>query len=249
LPQVSGDPAELREALTNLILNALDAMPGGGTLTLTTRAAHGDVEIGVADTGSGIPAAIRNKIFDPFFTTKGPRGTGLGLAMTYGILARHGARITVESEQGHGATFRLVFPAVDHAAEPVRPADTPPAPASCLRCLVVDDEEDVAAVLGDMLLSEGHDVQVVSGGQEAVARCGAESFDLVLTDLAMPAMSGWDVARAIKSMAPATRVVLVSGFGVEVSAEDLRGNGVDLVLAKPLKLRDIKTAVALARSV
>jgi CheY-like chemotaxis protein len=245
LPPVSGDPAELREALTNLILNALDAMPGGGTLTLATAAAAEHVEVAVTDTGIGIPAGLRDKIFDPFFTTKGPQGTGLGLSMTYGILARHGGRITVESEPGQGATFRLRFPAAGESAEPERGPVRTPAASVSLRCLVVDDEEAVATVLGDMLVAKGHRVAVVDSGEAAIARFGAEPFDLVLTDLAMPGMSGWDLAREIKKTVSAARVVLVSGFGVEVSAEDLRGHGVDLVLAKPLKLEDIESAVAM----
>ncbi|HYB44232.1 MAG TPA: GAF domain-containing protein, partial [Candidatus Methylomirabilis sp.] len=247
LPEVSGDPAELREALTNLILNALDAMPQGGRLGLATSTAAGQVEIAVADTGTGIPTGIRHKIFDPFFTTKGPKGTGLGLSMTYGILARHGARITVDSAEGQGTTFRLTFPALTSAGEPpARPAPST-APPPSLRCLVVDDEEIVAGVLGDMLASGGHRVTVVGTGREAVDRFGAEGFDLVLTDLAMPGMTGWEVARAIKDVAPAARVVLVSGFGVELAPEGLRDHGVDMVLAKPIKFEDVESAVALAR--
>jgi len=246
LPGISGDPAELREALTNLILNALDAMPGGGKLTLATTADE-EVEIAVTDTGTGIAADIRNRIFDPFFTTKGPKGTGLGLSMTYGILARHGARISVESEEGHGTRFRLFFPA---ATETVAPAEPEPALATAppLHCLVVDDEEAVAEVLGDMLIAAGHSVAVVGSGGEAIARVNAETFDVVVTDLAMPGMTGWEVARAVKRVAPGVRVILASGFGVEVSPEDLRTHGVDLVLAKPLRLQDIESAIAMARS-
>src|SRR4030095_14241099 len=110
VPAVAGDPAELREAMTNLILNAVDAMPTGGTLTLATALESHEVVVTVTDTGVGIPEAIRGKIFDPFFTTKGPQGTGLGLSMTYGILSRHGARIRVESREGQGTLFRLTFP-------------------------------------------------------------------------------------------------------------------------------------------
>jgi GAF domain-containing protein/CheY-like chemotaxis protein len=248
LPRISGDPAELREALTNVILNALDAMPSGGKLTLATSAADGQAEIAVTDTGVGIPSSIRDKIFDPFFTTKGPKGTGLGLSMTYGILARHGGRISVESEEGRGSTFRLIIPAGSLTPEPPAPPRPAPAAGACLRILVVDDEEVVAAVLGDMLASAGHRVEVVSSGREALARFDAERFDLVLTDLAMPEMTGWEVARAIKERGQPVRVVLVSGFGVEVSSADLRAHGVDLVLAKPLKLEDMESAVALARS-
>jgi GAF domain-containing protein/ActR/RegA family two-component response regulator len=248
LPQVSGDPAELREALTNVILNALDAMPGGGRLVLATSARDAHVEIAVTDTGVGIPPEIRDRIFDPFFTTKGPKGTGLGLSMTYGILQRHGGRITVESEAGRGTTFRLIFPAASLAHErPELPESLPAAPAS-LRVLVVDDEDVVGAVLGDMLAAGGHRVEVASSGREAIGRFESEPFDLVLTDLAMPEMTGWEVARVIKEKAPGVRIVLVSGFGVELSPEDLRAHGVDLVLAKPLRLRDIESAVALTQA-
>jgi CheY-like chemotaxis protein len=168
--------------------------------------------------------------------------------MTYGILARHGGRITVDSEEGHGATFRLIFPVADAAAESPAPPPPPTERVPSLRCLVVDDEEAVAAVLGDMLAAEGHRVEVVSSGPEALARFNAEPFDLVLTDLAMPGMTGWEVARAIKDTGTVVRVVLVTGFGVELSGEDLRANGVDLVLAKPIGLLDLERAVALTRS-
>ncbi len=152
--------------------------------------------------------------------------------MTYGILARHRGRVTVESEEGQGATVRLVFPdAADHV-EPPRPREAPPAPPRALRCLVVDDEEAVAMVLSDMLASTGHSVEQVGSGGDAIAHFSAGRVDLVLADLAMPGMSGWEVARAVKDAAPATRVIMVTGFGVEVSPEDLRANGVDLVLAK-----------------
>ena len=249
LPKVAADPAELREAFTNLVLNAVDAMPKGGKLMLRTSVAEGqgtgrEVRVEVIDTGTGIPEQIRQKIFDPFFTTKGPKGTGLGLSMAYGILARHGGRITVESEEGRGTTFRLTFPAPDQLAEAapvsVAPAGSPPP----LHCLVVDDEEEVAEVVADILTSAGHTAVVAGSGQAAVDRLSAERFDLVFTDLAMPGMTGWQVARAVKDKTPEVPVVMMSGFGVEVAPEELRSNGVDLVLAKPLQIRDVLNAVA-----
>jgi len=245
LPKVAGDPVELREALTNLILNAVDAMPDGGVLTLTTAVGHGEIAVTVSDTGVGIPTTIRDRIFDPFFTTKGPQGTGLGLSMTYAILERHGARITVESEEGRGTIFHLTFrPATELEA----PQAAPAAPASAgdvsLRCLVVDDEPTVGAMLRDVLETGGHRAVVVSDGSEAIARFGAEPFDVVFTDLAMPRASGWQVARAIKEMAPAVPVILVTGFGVELSPEERREHGVDLVLVKPLKIQEILDVVA-----
>ncbi|HUP36177.1 MAG TPA: GAF domain-containing protein [Candidatus Limnocylindria bacterium] len=250
LPPVAGDPAELREAFTNLVLNAVDAMPGAGTLTLRTRTSEGQVEVEVCDTGTGIPEHVREKIFDPFFTTKGPKGTGLGLSMAYGILQRHNGRITVESREGHGTVFRLLFPvavsgSVEEAAPPLAAAGGSPV---SLHCLVVDDEDEVGQVVADILTTAGHTAVTVRSGQEAVGRLGDEGFDAVFTDLAMPGMTGWQVARAVKDRAPEVPVVLMSGFGVEVAPEDLPARGVDLVLAKPLQIQDILRALATIRS-
>jgi GAF domain-containing protein/CheY-like chemotaxis protein len=246
VPGVGGDPAELREAMTNLILNAVDAMPEGGTLTLTTAVENSDVVVTVADSGVGIPEAIRGKIFDPFFTTKGPQGTGLGLSMTYGILSRHGARITVDSREGQGTVFRLTFPPGEaHDVEGPTPAEPAPLGVS-LRCLVVDDEEQVGTVLGDILKTGGHRVVVLGDGGEAIERFRAEPFDLVFTDLAMPRVSGWQVAQAVKEIAPTVQVILVTGFGVELSAEERRAQGVDLVLVKPLRISEVLDVVARA---
>jgi CheY-like chemotaxis protein len=246
---VLGDAAELREAMTNLILNAVDAMPEGGTLVLGTALVQDRVEVTVADTGVGMPPEVRDKIFDPFFTTKGPQGTGLGLSMTYGIVSRHGGSIGVDTTPGRGSTFRLSLPRGSDIlpAAPEREVDTPPVRA--LRCLVVDDEPPVRAVLGDILESAGHAVVTLGDGAEAIARFRAERFDLVLTDLAMPRVSGWQVARAVKQVAPEVPVFLVTGFGVELSPEERRAHGVDRVLVKPLQIQEILDAVAeVARS-
>ena len=249
LPTVAGDPAELREAFTNLVLNAVDAMPRGGTLTLRTGAADGRVRVEVRDTGTGIPEHIREKIFDPFFTTKGPKGTGLGLSMAYGIFQRHNGRITVESEEGRGTTFHLAFPVTtsDQVTEAAPPAPAPADSPVPLHCLVVDDEAEVAEVVVDILSTAGHTAVMARSGQEGVDRFGAERFDVVFTDLAMPGMTGWQVARAVKDRAPGVAVVMMSGFGVEVAPEDLHTHGVDLVLAKPLQIHDVLRAMEAIR--
>jgi len=244
LATVAGDAAELREALTNLILNAVDAMPQGGTIKIGTAVVGESVELTVSDTGVGIPTAVKEKIFDPFFTTKGPEGTGLGLSMTYGILSRHGARITVDSEEGRGSTFRITFPRAEPLVTSPAPAAPEPAPIDSLRCLVVDDERAVASVLGDVLEASGHRVVVLTDGAEAIARVQKEPFDVVFTDLAMPRVSGWDVAHAVKAAAPGVPVFLVTGFGVELSAAERQAHGVEAVFSKPLRIEDITRAVA-----
>jgi len=245
VPAVLGDAAELREAMTNLILNAIDAMPEGGTLTLSTGLVDERVEVAVADTGVGMPLEVREKVFDPFFTTKGPQGTGLGLSMTYGIISRHGGSIAVESEPGQGSVFRLSLPrGADVQPSPVPVVVASPPPVRALRCLVVDDEPAVRAVVADILESAGHVVEQLGEGGEAIARFAAERFDLVVTDLAMPRVSGWQVARAVKQVAPQVPVFLMSGFGVELTPEERRAHGVDVVLVKPLQIQEILDAVA-----
>lgn len=246
LPTTLGDPAELREVMTNLILNAVDAMPRGGTLTVSTALRGESIELRAVDTGVGIPEAVRGKIFDPFFTTKGPKGTGLGLSMTYGILSRHGATITVESREGQGTAFTLLFPAgappkpevPDHGGEPS---------AVALRCLVVDDEEDVGDMVADVLRSAGHTVVVARNASEGLSRVRGEPLDLVFTDLSMPGMTGWELAREVREAAPGLPVILVSGFAVEVSPEELQASGVHSVLAKPINIGEVIDAASAFR--
>ena len=245
VPPILGDGAELREVFTNLILNAVDAMPDGGTLSVATGVVDQHVVATVTDTGIGIPQAVRDKIFDPFFTTKGPRGTGLGLSMSYGIVSRHGGTISVESIEDAGTTFRLTFPtALGPDLASVRTAAVEAGPLPTLRCLVVDDEASVRTVLADILAAAGHEVVEAAGGAEAIECLRARNFDLVLTDLAMPRVSGWQVARTAKQLAPGVPVFLVTGFGVELSADERHANGVDAVLVKPLQIQDILDAVA-----
>ena len=246
VPLVSGDPAELREALTNLILNAVDAMPDGGTLTLATRAEADTAVVTVADTGAGMTEEVKRRLFEPFFTTKGVKGTGLGLSLTFGIVSRHGGQIEVDSVPGTGTQFTLRFPVVSPAAgaalgrarapvaEDARPA----------RCLVADDEELVREMLSDLLAQAGHAVVAAASGAEAIERFRAEAFDLVLTDLGMAEVNGWQVARACKELRPDVPVLLVTGWGVELSAQELAAHGVDAVLAKPLRVDDLLAAVA-----
>jgi GAF domain-containing protein len=246
LPTTLSDPAELREVMTNLILNAVDAMPRGGTLTVSTARRGDSIELRVGDTGVGIPEAVQGKIFDPFFTTKGPRGTGLGLSMTYGILSRHGATITVDSQEGQGSVFTLVFPAGAAARVPVAEAE-PPLPGVALRCLVVDDEEAVGDMLADVLRSAGHTVAVARNASEGLSRVRSEPLDLVFSDLSMPGMTGWELARAVRNAAPGLPVILVSGFAVEVSREELQQSGVHSVLAKPINIGEVIDAASAIR--
>ena len=242
VPTVDGQPSELREVLTNLVLNAVDALPRGGAIHIATRLQDGQVEMSVSDTGVGMSESVRRRIFEPFFSTKGPRGTGLGLAMVYGIVSRHGGEILVESTEGTGSTFTIRLP-VGRAAPPSgRPG--PAVGSESVRVLVIDDEPFVRETLGEILRQQRHDVVVADDGASGLARFREGAFDLVMTDLAMPGMSGWQVAQAVKAARPQVPVVLVTGWGVEVHADELHTHGVDRVMTKPFRFEDVQNVVA-----
>jgi len=229
---VRGDMAELREALINIIFNAVDSMPQGGKLTVKAWQEDNQVVLSVSDTGVGIPDEIKPKIFDPFFSTKGPDGMGLGLSVTYGIITRHGGNIDVESTLGHGSTFYVRLPL---GGEKMKNKSSPgsPSPTRKVNILLVDDDPEVSEVLELMLAQIGHEVTVVSQGQEAVALFEQGDYDLVITDLGMPDISGWEVAKAVKEKRPETPVVLITGWGIQLDSEEMSRSGIEGVIAKP----------------
>lgn len=256
LPAIMGVDGEIREALTNLIFNAVDAMPEGGTLTLRTRSVApapgqdtGQVLLEVSDTGIGMDEATQRRCLEPFFTTKGDRGTGLGLAGVYGMVERHGGKIAIESAPQRGTTVRLAFQ-VPASAPVVAPPPDPNAPPSRFRILVVDDDPTVLASVRDILLRDGHEVVAADGGQQGIdifthAQQDGHGFALVITDLGMPYVDGRRVAEAIKALAPATPVLLLTGWGQRLIPDsDANPVHVDYVLSKPPKLRELREVLA-----
>jgi GAF domain-containing protein/ActR/RegA family two-component response regulator len=244
VPAVAGDPAELREALTNVVFNALDAMPQGGRLIIRTSASADGVICTIQDTGVGMPEAIRQRVFDPFFTTKGERGMGLGLSLVYGIIRRHGGQIDVTSEIGQGSRFTLTFP-VSSAAWPDAPQQSASLPPSRrARILVIDDEAAVREFLHELLTSEGHLVVACDHGQAGLDAFEREPFEMVFTDLGMPEVSGWDVARRVKATRPGTAVALVTGWGDQIDPAEARAQGVDYLVPKPCSIGDVTAVVA-----
>jgi signal transduction histidine kinase/CheY-like chemotaxis protein len=238
---VQGNAPELREVLTNLVLNAVDAMPWGGTLTVSSADAGGEVGISVTDTGVGMDAQTRAHVFDPFFTTKPVTGTGLGLPIADGIVARHHGRIEVVSEPGRGSTFTVWLPAAVVGAADEGTAPSGPLPR--LRILCVDDEEAVLQVLRDLLELLGQEIETASGGQAGLDRFAAGGIDAVFTDLGMPGVNGWDVVHSIKARSPATPVVIVTGWGVQIDGRLLRARGADCVIPKPFSIEDVRQAL------
>ena len=251
LPTVMGRPSELNEVITNLILNAIDAMPQGGTLGIYTRP-EGDehVILTVADTGVGMPEHVRKRIFDPFFTTKGEVGTGLGLSVSYSIIQRHGGEMRAESQPGRGTTFTIVLP-VGTAEQNPAPADSEALGTRRGRILLVDNELPVMTVLGEMLAEVGHHVLPVGSGAEAVRVFVPGGFDLVLTNLGMTGLTGWDVAERVRASDPHVSVIFITGWGLQAEdRERCRKLGVLNVLFKPVRPNELHQAVqeALAAS-
>ena len=243
LPLVLGQPAEIREALTNLVLNSVDAMPRGGQLRIRGRTDGDWVLLEVTDTGHGMSEEVRKRIFDPFFTTKGKLGSGLGLSVVYGIMERHGGRIDVDSVPGGGATFTLRFRVAPAMA--AAPSARQGGPMRARRLLLVDDDPTVRRTLANLLRTAGHEVIEADGGSEGLARLADSSVDLILTDLGMPGVSGWDVARASRERHPRLPVVLLTGWGDQPGMEGSRERRlVDRVLGKPIRLEDLQAVIA-----
>jgi CheY-like chemotaxis protein len=258
---VMGDDSELREVLVNMVFNAIDAMPEGGTLSLTTRVAGDSVIIKVVDTGVGMYPEVRSKIFDPFFTTKGKAGLGLGLAVSFGIIRRHGGNIEVESHYGKGTEFRITLPIAKIGEKSVRQVEepeitvSPSAPRVQLeekprtRMLVVDDEDFVRELIGEILEGEHCDVYLAESGSAALSAFSDMEFDAVFTDVGMPGMSGWELAREIRQIDTSIPIAVITGWGEAVGSHEQREAGVNWVVAKPFTadrivelVRDVESA-------
>ncbi|MGQ0763551.1 MAG: hybrid sensor histidine kinase/response regulator [Acidobacteriota bacterium] len=246
---IMGDPSELREVLVNIVFNAVDAMPEGGRLTLSAAEVNGAIELAVRDTGTGMSPEVRSRVFDPFFTTKGKAGMGLGLAVCYGIIQRHGGVIEIESEPGQGTTFLIKLPIAEAKAAPEPRIDIIPrltlVPSPSLPAiLVVDDERSVRELLAEILTGEGYDVTVAENGEEALKFFDAQTFTAVLTDVGMPGMTGWELARAIRARDSKIPVAVITGWGEAVGSAEQEEAKVDWVIAKPFSLTRIAEIAA-----
>jgi signal transduction histidine kinase/ActR/RegA family two-component response regulator len=245
---VMGDDSELREVLVNMVFNAVDAMPEGGTLSLTSRSEGEQVIVEIVDTGVGMYPEVRSKIFDPFFTTKGKAGLGLGLAVSFGIIRRHGGNIDVKSRYGKGTEFRVTLPLAKIAEKSVSAEEVAsvleetaapevleaePLNTSVPRLLVVDDEDFVRDLLGEILEGEHCEVHLAESGSEALSLFQEHDFDGVFTDVGMPGMSGWELAREIRLINKKIPIAVITGWGEAVGSHEQKLAGVDWVVAKP----------------
>jgi len=254
LADLVSDTSELREALINLVFNAVDALPQGGVITLATRmvappdgGTASQLQIEVRDNGIGMDERTRQRCLEPFFTTKAQRGTGLGLSMVYGVMQRHEGAIDIDSAPNRGTTVRLTFPCRGRVAT-AKPATSPAETARALKVLCIDDEPKIRDLLSDCLQAFNHTVIAGTSGQDGLDRFRAaldqhQPFDLVITDLGMPEIDGQRVAREIKAMAPGTPVVMMTGWGTMMNEDGEKNLHVEAVIGKPPKLDELNALI------
>lgn len=242
IPLVAGNPAELRESLANLIFNAVDALPKGGTIIVQTRAEGEHAVLEIRDNGVGMDETTLERCLEPFYTTKGECGTGLGLSVVHGIVTRHGGTLAIESAPGAGTTFKLRFPATTNTPTIDPPVLAPDLERS-LQILIIDDQPIVRELIAELLRTDGHVVDAEGGGGAALERCRHKDYDLFITDLAMPGMSGEQLADVIKQLTPAKPVILLTGFGDLLEEQGGCTASIDLVVAKPATLTDLRQAI------
>jgi CheY-like chemotaxis protein len=250
LPAVAADPSELREALTNIVFNAVEAMPDGGVIRFTGEEVAGGVALSISDTGVGMSEDEASKCFEPFFSTKGEKGTGLGLATVFGAVQRLSGTITVKTAPGQGTTFTITLPRFEARSEAAEAgAVVSPMPTSPpMRVLLVDDEAPARQLIESFLANDGHAVTAATDGRAGLDQFERGSFDLVITDRAMPVMNGVQMVAGIRRINPDVPIIMLTGYGDLMRASGEQPEGVTLVLAKPVTLSDFRKALADVRS-
>jgi signal transduction histidine kinase/ActR/RegA family two-component response regulator/HAMP domain-containing protein len=248
LPDLAGIESEIREALTNLLINAVDALPAGGIITLRTHLLPGEpissAVVEVRDSGVGMDEKTRKRCLEPFFSTKGGRGTGLGLAMVYGVVERHEGRIEIDSQPGKGTTMRLIFPLRKIGSSQPDEAEKTVLPGP-FHVLCIDDEPAMRELLHEMLRHDGHRIEMADGGKSGLAAVElahrrGQPFDVVITDLGMPYVDGREVVATLKKQHPETPVIMLTGWGEFMKKEDALLTQVTGILGKPPRIREIR---------
>jgi PAS domain S-box-containing protein len=242
-PVILGSSAPLRDVVTNLIFNAVDALPADGCIRLSTSVQDGMAVLSVADSGVGMPPEVVDRIFEPFFTTKGEGGSGLGLAMVFGVVENHDGKIEVDSKPGTGTTITLRFPLASVTPETPRTEEPPVTPerVSRLRILAVDDEPAMTKALQRLLRPSGHVVVTAQSGEEAIGCLERDRFDLVISDMGMGAgMNGWELCASVRRTWPDVRFGLATGWGAAIDVSEAKARGADFILAKPYSANDLE---------
>ena len=236
--------SELREVLVNIINNALDAMPGGGSLSFHTWAEEKTLFVTISDTGMGMGKTVQRNVFDPFFTTKIGVGTGLGMSTAYGIVVRHGGEIEVESEEGKGSRFTIRLPLSNEIAKPEATFEQEQElKAEGLRMLIVDDEQEICDLLSEYFLEDGHNVKSVNTGDMAIKLLETESFDLVLSDLVMPEVTGYDIIETIGTLEKKPKVGIITGWEDAYKTEKGETLKADFIVRKPINFSELTRCI------
>ena len=244
VPGVFCNPTELREVFVNIINNALDAMPDGGRISFSTWSNEDTVFVEISDTGMGMSEEVKNRIFDPFFTTSRPERTGLGMGVAYSIITRHGGKIGVESEEGKGTTLTLSLPINNEIKQQkLSSKSAPDKMAKGLSILVVDDEEEICNILDKFFSRVGHMVKAVSSGAEAIELAKREDFDLVICDLTMPGVTGYDLIKALNELDKVPKIGISTGSIEDYSSAEVNALKADFIINKPFRLLELANKI------
>jgi signal transduction histidine kinase len=243
IPPFPGDFSALKEALTNILQNAIDALPQGGQVIIKTKTDREKIFVSITDNGAGISDEVKEKIFQPYFTTKGVERSGLGLSVAYGIMKRHKGDIEVQSKPGQGSTFTLIIP-LECSTKKECKKEKKVSQQKPANILVIEDEQAVREVIVEILELENHKVTQADGGNQGIEFFKKGKFDIVITDLGMPNISGWEVAKTIKGIDPEAVVIMVTGWGAQFDEKKLKENKVDHIVAKPIKMNHLMNLVS-----
>ncbi len=250
VPFVAGNASELKDVFINIIFNAVEAMPRGGAITIRTYHENEGkdqwVVAEIADTGYGIRPDIQDRIFEPFFTTKNDQGSGLGMSVAFGIVQRHRGHIHFKSGET-GTTFYVRLPmALFVHSDPVEPANAEPDGHPIVkrrRIMVIDDDEGIRAMLMEILQIDDHDVVSAGSGKEALELLERQPVEIVFTDLGMPEMSGWDLSQEIKKRYPDIRIIMITGWGMQLDTTKAEESGIEKIIPKPVTCDEILRTV------
>lgn len=246
VPPVLITPFEMREVLSNITINAFDAMPEGGVLTIVTEIREGCVALIITDTGIGMTEDTKRRMFEPFFTTKGKKGTGIGMSVSFAIIGKFGGEIKVDSVAGSGTTVTILLPFATGTHANERSSTIPEYSAAPCSILVIDDEENICEILQEFLSRAGHQVLTALGSEQGLALLKERSFDILLTDLNMPGVSGWEIARFVHRTFPKTYIIILTGWGIRIEEINRDEQVVDYLLIKPISFSALTEVIELA---
>ena len=239
---ILGDDTDLRETIINMIFNSVDAMPQGGKIHIATYAKSESIYLELSDNGIGMTEETKNRIFDPFFTTKGMDHSGLGMSMLYGTIKRHNGSIDIKTAPGEGTTFTIALPKGKEKIEKRDGTQGSVVERRKSNILIIDDEPEIGAMLSEILSKQGHQASVFESGKGGLEAFKEGSYEIVITDLGMPDISGWDVINIARQIEPDVITGIITGW--DISEEEAKQKGVDFLITKPFESNQVARAVA-----